>query len=66
MSVWKCVIEFPATGVRIPFYASFKSKARHAADTYIDANRQDFTPNSYEIHEPVEVFKQGVPYDTAV
>lgn len=64
MSTWKCVIRFRKTDARIPFYASFKSKAKHAADTYIDAN--DIDMGSIDILGPVEVFKQGVPYDTAV
>ena len=64
MSTYKCVIRFRKTGVRVPFYASFASKARYLALTYIDAN--DIDMGAIDIIEPVEVFKQGVPYDTAV
>lgn len=64
MSTWKCVIRFHKTGVRVPFYASHASKARHEAKLYLNANK--IQHDSVRVLEPVEVFKQGVPYDTAV
>ena len=61
---WKCVLCNPKQRTRIPFYAATGWAARMSAAQYWKANK--LSDQDYEILEPVEVFKKGIPYDESV
>ena len=61
---WKCVIRNPIKRTRIPFYAATGWAAKLSAAQYWKANK--LSDKDYEILEPVEVFRKGIPYDESV
>tara|TARA_Y100000385_G_C13081858_1_gene634348 strand:+ start:511 stop:759 length:249 start_codon:yes stop_codon:yes gene_type:complete len=63
-STWKCVLIFTDKGTRLPFYSHTPWAAEGEAKAYANANRLD--DNRYSLTEPVEVFKRGMDWDTAV
>tara|TARA_R110002153_G_scaffold2986_1_gene14129 strand:- start:3100 stop:3348 length:249 start_codon:yes stop_codon:yes gene_type:complete len=63
-ATWKCVLIETDKGSRLPFYSHTPWAAEAEAKAYANANRMD--ERSYTLTKPVEIFKRGMNWDTAV
>lgn len=61
---WKVVLIHNTEGTRIPFYSHTGWAAQREARQHMKANRLQV--QDYTMTEPVEVFKRGINWDTAV
>lgn len=63
-TTFKCVIINTVRGTRIPFYSHTAHQAKIEATQYWKINH--LRDDQHTLLEPVEVFKRGIPYNTAV
>jgi len=61
---WKCALINNKTRGRIAFYANSAQKVVLDAQNYLVANK--YKDNEYRMTDPVEVFKTGIDWNTAL
>jgi hypothetical protein len=61
---WKCTLINNKTRGRVPFFGHTAWAVQQDAKSYLKANK--IKEDEYRLTEPVEVFKKGMAWDTAV